>query len=346
MFYAKVGSGLEQYLRGLRYVRQYLFSYGGILLMLPLPFLILRRREAWLQVLAPQVMLYSLYVVYVGGDGLAYHRFWVPIAPFACILAQEALRGAWTWARQSRFPVLAKSAGAGTGLLLCGAVVLSAAPSLGPVLSPETYRWREQQSGLSFPGNGMDHSFLNFDNYFIERQKLAAEWLDANALPNAVIAATPAGSIAYHSHLSVIDMLGLNDAHIAHFGRKGAGWSRAGHEKGDGAYVLSRSPDFILLGNVAVLPTPVGDREMAGKLVRTSEHEIWADPDFHRRYQRLTVELADQGIFRYFTFYKKRGVALKNSWAGTTAANPFPAGRAAAHPDADPAGLERGRIAR
>ena len=45
-------------------------------------------------------------------------------------------------------------------------------------------------------------------------------------------------------------MLGLNDAHIGHTSTADLGKGRAGHEKGDGKYVLSRSPDYILMGNV------------------------------------------------------------------------------------------------
>jgi hypothetical protein len=52
-------------------------------------------------------------------------------------------------------------------------------------------------------------------------------------------------------------------------------------KKGDGKYVLSRSPDYSLMGNVAVLPYPVDKERMAKKLVRKSEHERWAEPRFH-----------------------------------------------------------------
>ncbi len=314
VFYAKVGSGLDQYLRGLRYLREYLFSYGGILLALPLPFLVDRlKRDQWLQVLLPQVLLYGFYVVYVGGDGLAFQRFWVPILPFACLLTQEAIREAWRRAALLRVPLAANCAAAGIVLLACNGALLSAKRSMGPVLFPDSHRWQDTQSGLTFPGRGSDHPYLSFDNYFIERQRIAARWLDANAEPQSVAASTPAGAIAYYSHLRIIDMLGLNDVHIAHYGHAGRGWKRAGHEKGDGRYVLSRSPDFVLLGNVAVLPRPLDEDEMPGKLIHTSEYEIWADPDFHRQYERVSVDLGGPDIFRYFTFYKKKSVALKNT---------------------------------
>jgi len=307
-FYAKVGGGVDQWVRGLKYVRTYLFNYGGLLVALPMPFLWLRGKEEWIQVLFAQVVVYGTYVVYVGGDGLAYQRFMAPMTPFLFLLAQESIRSAYEWARENT--ALARGVAAAACLWTVGAATLGASPSAGPVLFPASSRWYEAQSEVSFPGTGSDHPYLNFDNYFVERQKLAAEWLDANAPKDSVMAATPAGSIGYYSHLRVIDMLGLNDVHIAHFGHGGRTWSRAGHDKGDGKYVLSRSPDFILLGNVAVLPRALTEEDMSHKLVRTSEDEIWADPEFHRQYELVSVKLNDSGVFQYFTFYKKKSVTL------------------------------------
>jgi hypothetical protein len=108
----------------------------------------------------------------------------------------------------------------------------------------------------------------------------------------------------------VIDMLGLNDIHIARTVTQRMGKGRAGHEKGDGKYVLSRSPDFILMGNVAVLSYPVDEATMAKKIRLKSENELWDDPEFHRNYELECVRLADSGPFQYFTFYKKKGLVL------------------------------------
>ena len=81
-------------------------------------------------------------------------------------------------------------------------------------------------------------------------------------------------------NLRVIDMLGLNDAHIGHTSTADLGKGRAGHEKGDGKYVLSRSPDYILMGNVAVLPYPVDKEGMAKKLVRNQSTSCGLSRDF------------------------------------------------------------------
>ena len=51
-----------------------------------------------------------------------------------------------------------------------------------------------------------------------------------------------AGKIPFFSGLRSVDMLGLNDEHIAHLP---AGYFEAGHNKHDPDYVLSRGPDVL-----------------------------------------------------------------------------------------------------
>ena len=127
----------------------------------------------------------------------------------------------------------------------------------------------------------------------------------------ASVSSTPAGAIAFYMHHRVIDMLGLNDYHIARTEPGNIGFPRAGHMKGDGAYVLSRKPDYILMGNVAVLEFPLDEEKMATKLIRKSEHELWANPEFHRDYELRSVRLHDEGPFQYFSFYQRRAEAAK-----------------------------------
>jgi len=57
-----------------------------------------------------------------------------------------------------------------------------------------------------------------------------------------LLAVDAAGKIPFYSGLPVVDMLGLNDVHIAHLP---AGYFEAGHNKYDPDYVLARRPDLI-----------------------------------------------------------------------------------------------------
>ncbi len=304
-FYAKLGgSGTAKYFRGVRYLQDYLKWYGFFVFIPPLILLLRRPREVWIDYFAILVGGYLIYLVSVGGDGLAFFRFVTYIAPLLYILVQEGIADLYHRARQIRFFQL----GLKTALVLGVFVSLgfTMRQTVAPMLFKDRFSWYEPHSELSFPG-GVNHSYLWFDNYFVDRQAIAAKWIENNAPRGALVASTPAGSIAYYlNNHPVIDMLGLNDEHIAHSDGRHLGRGRAGHEKGDGKYVLSRSPDYILMGNVAVLPFPLDEKSMSKKLILKSEKELWADPEFHKKYELHCVRLADSGVFQYFTFFQKK----------------------------------------
>jgi hypothetical protein len=75
----------------------------------------------------------------------------------------------------------------------------------------------------------------------------AGLWLRDNTAPQTLVAAQGVGAIAFYSQRPIIDMLGLNDEHIAHVEVDNLGTGKAGHEKRDPAYVLSRAPALILV---------------------------------------------------------------------------------------------------
>jgi arabinofuranosyltransferase len=114
------------------------------------------------------------------------------------------------------------------------------------------------------------------------------KWLRACAPPDAVLATNIAGAVPFYSRLETIDMLGLNDRHIAHREMPAMGEGKAGHEKGDGAYVLSKAPDYVVFGALKGSATPkfVGDRELE------------ALPEFHEQYVLTKYSLEAVGNFR------------------------------------------------
>jgi hypothetical protein len=61
-----------------------------------------------------------------------------------------------------------------------------------------------------------------------------------------LLAVDPAGCVPYYSQLRSIDMLGLNDRHIARRQIQGFGTGFLAHESGDGEYVLGLNPDLVL----------------------------------------------------------------------------------------------------
>jgi arabinofuranosyltransferase len=173
---------------------------------------------------AAWVALHVAFVVAVGGDALPAWRFFVPVAPTAAWLAAGAA--------PSRIGALA---------LVGVAAWQACGPWLDRHLSPR-----------------------DADDTVTERGREVGLWLRDHFPPGTVIATNTAGTVPYYSGFVAIDMLGLCDRTIARRPVAGMGRGQAGHEKGDGAYVLSRAPDLVMFGAAPGRRAPAfrGDREL------------------------------------------------------------------------------------
>lgn len=114
----------------------------------------------------------------------------------------------------------------------------------------------------------------------------------AQQLPSgAVVATATAGSTAYFApELRFIDTLGLNDRHIASRAPVPleTAWQRVpGHRKGDGAYVLARLPDVVILGPAEGYP---GTPRRAWFL---TDFELAESSEFHERYAPYRFALSE-----------------------------------------------------
>jgi hypothetical protein len=139
-------------------------------------------------------------------------------------------------------------------------------------------------------------------DYEIPAWTAVGSWLRRHASPTDSVACVPIGAVGYYSRLPVVDMLGLTDRHIARRDLPtGRGW--AGHEKHDGAYVLSRRPTYLLLGNVRVLPRRLPLDHPA--FVRSPDPAIEAregdvfGPELWRDYTPAVVELEGIGFLHH-----------------------------------------------
>lgn len=95
-----------------------------------------------------------------------------------------------------------------------------------------------------------------------------------------LFAVDAAGCLPYFSRLPAIDMLGLNDKHVARKRAASFGKGKIGHELGDGKYVLSRKPDLILFC------APRND----GRPCWTGGFEIQSAAGFRTSYRLVTIE--------------------------------------------------------
>lgn len=161
---------------------------------------------------AGAVVVQTFFAVAVGGDWMPAARFFVPLLPPLCILVAMAIK---PWPLFVRAVIVAFFVAAG----------FMQARHDGML---RWCRWAGKQMG---------------GQLIVAPQVEVGSFLRANASESQTLAATEAGVVPYVSRLRFIDMLGLVDAHIA---------SLPGglHEKFDASYVLSREPDYILLGFV------------------------------------------------------------------------------------------------
>jgi hypothetical protein len=248
-FYAKVGASSAQVSRGVGYLVEALVIFAPMLLLIGL---VGRKRlfAGRSALLLPLVLLlaHCVYVTAVGGDVMPAFRFLTPETSLVALLAGVAIRQIERAASQ---------------LLLLGATAMFGV-------------W-----GICYPINqaiAPDVVALN--------GRIVGEWLQQHAPRGSVVATNTAGTVVYYSKLRAIDMLGLNDLHIAHQAMPDMGTGFAGHEKGDGDYVLSRNPEFIHLGSAVgwaqTKHTPVPPFR--------GGQEIWANPEFKERYKLFYTE--------------------------------------------------------
>ena len=146
------------------------------------------------------------YFVYVGGDVL-FDRLLVPIFPLGIFLALR-------WSQEWSGGTLARTRLA----LLVAALGLA---NLTPFLA--------------------DHRMLYLKGKY-DRWVTLGRFLREQH-PGTVLAIDAAGKVPFFSGLRTIDMLGLNDEHLAHSEAKPH--FRVGHNKFDPDYVLGREPDLI-----------------------------------------------------------------------------------------------------
>lgn len=244
-FYAKVGGSMAQVARGLVYARAFGAAHWPLLIAVccGLPGILWRmRRTPWLGALLATALLFAIFPIVVGGDVFTAFRFYAHLAPLLCLIAAMGLRD-----------VVRPEAPRGfcTGLLVAGQLWMAwvlpdtrAIPLRGDVVTrrgSEVGRW--------------------------------LYWYTADT-PDVLIATNTAGTIPYYSQRQVIDMLGLNDETIGHRDMPRMGHGPVGHEKGDGAYVLSRKPDIIQFAS-----------SLGGRRPRfVGGHEIMRSPEFKRDY--------------------------------------------------------------
>ncbi len=314
-FYVKGGTDFFKILFGFRYISHFLLLYGFPLAML----LIVKdlknffREQSYLLSI---LLAYSFYILFIGGDHMQGFRFMVPVLPLMYLLVQNAFY-------QSKFH---------DNHVLC-ILLLTSIVALNFFVS-----WRSIPRGPVENREAMRHSYKYTRCFPIPDPaayigKHVGKYIRGHWCPQATIAGNIAGSIPYFSDLKFIDMLGLNDYHIAQrntaveyalpdlklsdiknlFSLQGRAelvqmitthylpWQLIpGHGKGDGHYVLEKRPEYIIIGSAE------GDT----KPWFLSDKEILADPRFLQAYGLKEVSIPVTDALYLFYDATKTGTLM------------------------------------
>jgi len=262
-FHAKVSPGLQTWGDGLEYVTNGLMFFGPLFILLPYfvrfgaEHALDRRRSLWI------ASMFTLYILYVGGDYIPSFRFLWPVMPlWAALIAATMTR-------------LGKSERARTVLISAVFIVMAS-----------LHTAHEYTTGHSWEGLRRRHYHLVWGGRLLDQLLPKDSW----------IAVTAAGRLPYFADRKTLDMMGLSDAHIGKRATMKAVGELAGHLKGDGKYVLDCEPDVIVFLNLSVGPGPLAERPRWMKIAKdfafgVSERELVEDPRFWEEYSLYSFQL-------------------------------------------------------
>lgn len=204
------------------------------------------------------VLAFFAFVIYAGPDWMPHYRFWVPVVPLLSVFVARALIAFTS-------PLYRRSAFA----LLASAVALEVIFAV-TVHMPYAPQFGDYTDGLIRGG----------------------KWIRQVTSPQDTIAVVDAGALAYYSERRTIDILGLNDAHIAH-----------SPQKDDPAYVLAQRPRVVQL-HIAFSPAghiQSGERD-------DNNWTLYKHPDFQRAYVPA-AEVATDPFFPFLFAYQYGGLS-------------------------------------
>jgi len=270
-YYAKTGDLAGQIRTGLPYTGSFLLSYFLSLAVvggaagLGGGLAELKKRDTLFG--AVLVVFWLGYTTVIGGDMLGMFRFFAPMLP-VMVISTVVLAAEAGWL--SRFQ--------GAAVFTVVVALLLLPPSL----------WGKERRLVT-----IHMSEANLGGWMLAGDALA------ELLPkDSVIALGPAGYIPWKTGLRAYDFYGLVDPAIAH---QDVAFTHgyAGHEKHDGALVLERRPDFILIGNVDITDEPRAtlipplDREV----------DIVLNPEFDPNYEQIYLPVAGG---KYLNLFRRR----------------------------------------
>ncbi|HYN06418.1 MAG TPA: hypothetical protein VES67_03415 [Vicinamibacterales bacterium] len=298
-FYAKTGGGLEQIKRGALTSALFAAQFVGPLVPWALvafwetgmPRFPLRvadvvagmRRHALVVACLAVTTVYATYIVVIGNDYMAMHRFFVPVLPLIYLAGTVPLA------------LLLPSVNQRSRLMAVAALVAVAA-SLTLFHSTPLEKYfvakLEHQHG-NFQG-------VQIARWWAVRMALLAEFFDGYIQsPEESLGTNAIGIIGYVGDFKTYDANGLVDVDIAHASISPSQLARqAGHQREDFVRVLTKKPTYVMFGK-ELTPT-------SGDIERFVPPDVW--PLVQQDYVVRSVWLTDRvnGEAGYFSFFERR----------------------------------------
>ncbi len=232
-----------------------------------------RATRRWALVLFGLISVWSAYVVVIGGDHFPAWRHLIPVWGLAALLVALGFAGLARWRRVAWLrPVL-----------ILGTLV-------GVPWSLE-HQWARRENNVARDAR-----------WQWEGQTVGQLFGLAFQKEQPLYAVTAAGCLPYFSKLPALDMLGLNDKHIAR--QPADPRMPVGHDHGDGKYVLQRAPDLITFN------MPRGNDPSY-----TTGEQMAADPSFARDYVRIPFQALEPLAMISASYVRIRGRAGLRSTA-------------------------------
>jgi hypothetical protein len=212
-------------------------------------------RTKWAVCMSVLISVFLLYNFRIGGDIIMTGRFLFPLLPLMFLLIQELVRLAFAGSLDAQ-----ESNRLNRMMAWCFQISVVILFLSGIIRESKVARKEVDDSRSA-------NSFARF----------CAQCIRKHTRPDDTIAVVSAGIIPYYSERKTIDMLGLNDRHIARHGILDTGCF-IGHQKTDSEYILDRGPRII------VLPP-----EHAFKKLVAAEKHMLENPRFGELYESAVL---------------------------------------------------------
>jgi arabinofuranosyltransferase len=271
-FYAKTGFSAEYLWSGLGYFWAFLKNYGFWGMLIIVPAVGFRTLPGELRFMMSMVVVYTIYIILVGGDVLYGYRFFVPLLAPMYLLFSISLAN------------LTARVG---GRIFSGAKITFAAIMVFAGLATFFLPRKELRS-------------IRYNEVaLVKNMKYLAETIRNIKGTDCSVALATIGAFSYYSDASVIDLLGLTDRTIARNPRPLFGIESTWKERHYNIpYVMKRAPDLILF-STGIKPSAPAEKA----LFLSSRFRREYYPVFHTDVYMYTVyrKKADsEGEDRYF----------------------------------------------